>query len=311
MSLLVKQAGMLSLIQDEGRFGQHHIGLTHGGAIDNLAFHWANRLCSNDLSATALEISIGGVVLEAQVATQIALTGAEMSLTINEQARELWRTHTVNVGDIISIGYAQAGCRCYLAVKGGLQIPLSFGSAATVCRENVGGLQGNKLQQGDVLACHSYKATINHALAKKYQPSYGNNVCLRAIPSYQQQHFSSLQQRLFYSCEYAVSEHYDRMGYRLAGQRIKADIHGILSEGICLGAIQVPADGQPIVLLNDRQTIGGYPKIATAISLDTAKLGQLTQGGKVHFEAISMDKAHNVQCLAKSIFESTPLQVCA
>ena len=327
MSFIVQHPGMLTLIQDAGRFGQHNIGLTHGGPIDLLAYQWANRLCGNDKtpslqvnnpSHSVLEISIGGLILEAQVDSKIAITGANMPLSINGQARELWRSHSVKVSDIIALGYANPsqGCRSYLAVEGGFNIPLIFGSSATVCREKIGGLNGGKLQKGDCLPCHSLSHSNglvkgnNRYLKAQDQPMYSDHVLLRTVPSYQQQHFSSLQQRLFYSCEYSVSAHYDRMGYRLAGQTIKADVQGILSEGICHGAVQIPADGQPIVLLNDRQTIGGYPKIGSVISLDSAKLGQLSQGGKVHFEAISMETAHNLQHLAASHFQRCQLVNC-
>ena len=133
---------------------------------------------------------------------------------------------------------------------------------------------------------------------------------LHTVPSYQQRHFTSYQQRLFFSTEYTVSKSFDRMGYRLEGQAITCDVEGILSEGICHGAVQIPADGQPIVLLNDRQTIGGYPKIGAVSSVDTAKLGQLNQGGKVHFEPISMEQAHNIFHLNLSGFNRTELVTC-
>ena len=201
-----------------------------------------------------------------------------------------------------------------MAVVGGFDISPSFGSTATVCREGVGGLHGGKLLADDVLACtqNSTQTRLNKnlLLEDKSTPIYGDEVVLHTIPSYQQHHFSSHQQRLFFSHEYSVSKSFDRMGYRLEGQAIKCDIEGILSEGICHGAVQIPADGQPIVLLNDRQTIGGYPKIGSVSSIDTAKLGQLNQGGKVRFEPISMEQAHNLFHLNLSRFNRTELVKC-
>jgi biotin-dependent carboxylase-like uncharacterized protein len=306
----VIQPGMLSLLQDAGRFGQHHLGLTTGGPLDPLAFKWANRLCGNPLGATALEISIGGLVLEAQIETRLCLTGAQMPLKINGEARENWRSLPILPGDKIELGYATAGCRAYLAVAGGFEIPPSFGSSATVSREAIGGLNGGKLKPGD----HLPAATASHSgclvLPERYRPEYGTQARLRVIPGYQQHAFSRPQQRLFFGSDYRVSDRCDRMGFRLEGPEIKPSISGILSEGICLGAIQVPADGQPIVLMNDRQTIGGYPKIGSVLSLDTAALAQLLPGGCVSFEPITLEDAHNSHCLAASFFDRVKPEAC-
>ena len=312
---IVKQAGMLSLIQDTGRFGYYNIGLTNGGPIDLEAFQWANRLCSkqlssNELNATAIEISVGGLTLIAQLDTTIAVTGSNMPLTINNQKKALWRSYAIKAGDIIELGFASQGIRSYLAVAGGFNIKKSFGSTATVCREGIGGLTGEKLKVGDVLPYSGETRKTNFVLPELFRPEYTNNTVLHTVPSYQQKHFSSHQQRLFFSSEYQVSKQFDRMGYRLTGQKVSCDIGGILSEGICHGAVQIPADGQPIVLMNDRQTIGGYPKIGAVSSVDTAKLGQLKQGDKVRFEPISMEQAHNYFHLNLANFKRKQLQVC-
>ncbi len=299
---LIKKPGMLSLLQDAGRFGSYNIGLTNGGPLDKPAFYWANRLCGNELNATAIEVTIGGLILIAQLDTIISVTGADMPLLINGKSKELWQSHQIKAGDNIELGYATSGLRCYLAVSGGFTIKDSFGSSATVCRESIGGLAGGKLKENDIVPCQRNTSQKLLKLAKQHRPNYQEDVVLRTIPSYQQQHFSSYQQRLFFSSEYSVSQYCDRMGYRLEGQAIKADIAGILSEGICHGAVQIPSDGQPIILLNDRQTIGGYPKIGAVIVLDTAKLTQLGQGRKVRFEPISMEKAHNIFHLNLSRF---------
>ncbi|GHE98720.1 biotin-dependent carboxyltransferase family protein [Thalassotalea profundi] len=313
-SFIVKSPGILTLFQDSGRSGFYHLGLTNGGPLDSNAFKWANRLCGNSLGTCALEVSMGGLELESQVDTLIAITGANMALTINSKPQELWRTHHIKSGDTISLAYASHGVRSYLAVAGGFTIAPQFGSRSTVCREGVGGLNGDKIAKGDVLPCAPFKSdnfSYDQMLPKKLHPIYHDHVTLRTVPSYQQQHFSSVQQRLFYSSEYGVSQLNDRMGYRLSGQKITSDIQGILSEGICSGAIQIPADGQPIVLLNDRQTIGGYPKIGAVISADTSKLAQLSAGQKVNFEAISMECAHNIHHLTSHLFKQTQLERCS
>ena len=307
--------GILTLIQDAGRFGFHGIGLTNGGPLDSLAFRWATRLCGAAVenaasSDTALEISIGGLSLEAYVDTVIAVTGADIPLTINGQPCQLWQSHSVKAGDYIELGYAQQGCRSYLAVSGGFDISHSFGSAATVSRESIGGLSGEPLQQNDVLPCAGYHTAQHYAVADNDRPQYGNALTARVILGYQQETFSEVQQRLFFTSDYTVSDRCDRMGYRLTGQSIQSSVEGILSEGICHGAIQIPADGQPIVLMNDRQTIGGYPKIGSMISIDTARLAQLSAGAKVCFEPISMEQAHSLLHFAEANFQQISLQRC-
>jgi biotin-dependent carboxylase-like uncharacterized protein len=309
-AFIVEQPGMLTLIQDEGRFGAHRLGLSTGGPADPLAFHWANRLCGNKLGVSALEVSVGGLVLEANVATRIAVCGAHMPLTINHRAKSLWRSHQVKPGDRIELGFANEGVRAYFSVAGGFDIPTIFGSASTVVRESMGGLNGGKLQSGDVLPCKENLNGRCFMLPRAYRPLYGHHAMLRVIPGYQQHSFSRQQQRRFFSHEYFVSAYSDRMGCRLEGAAISVDIDGILSEGICHGAIQIPPDGQPIVLMNDRQTIGGYPKLGSVLSLDVAQLAQLKPGSKVSFELITVEEAHNIHHLAASYFEQVKPEPC-
>jgi biotin-dependent carboxylase-like uncharacterized protein len=315
LGLKVTSAGVLSLIQDAGRYGAFNLGLTNGGPADPLAFYWANRLCGNELNSTVIEISLGGLELTAQIDCVIAVTGAPMPLTINGRTAELWRSVFVKTGDTIHLGFTPLGVRCYLAVTGGFNIKPIFGSTSTVCRESIGGIRGGKLEANDVLPCQvlpkpGYQLK-QFMLPEQEQPKYSHEVLLHTILSYQQQHFSSIEKRLFFSSEYQISKHWDRMGYRLQGRAIKPDIAGILSEGICYGAVQIPADGQPIVLLNDRQTIGGYPKIGAVISQDCAKLSQCRQGDNVRFEPISLSQADNLFHLNLSRFTKTQLITCS
>lgn len=299
----VQQPGLLTLIQDAGRFGHHRIGLTNGGPLDHQAFLWANRLLGNPEDAAVLEVSIGGLVLQAETDTWVVLTGAKMPLKIAGRDCERWHAHPVKAGDQIEVGFAEAGARSYLAVAGGFQVAHRFSSSATVTREKIGGLSGEKLRQGDCLPCAPVKPAETLRLPESFQPDYSDAVTLKVITGYQQAAFSDYQKRLFFSSEYQVTDRADRMGYRLEGPEIKPSLDGILSEGICHGAIQVPADGQPIILLNDRQTIGGYPKIGSVISLDTARLAQLMPGAKVSFEEISIDEAHNLHCLSRAYYK--------
>jgi len=311
--LQVINPGIFSLIQDAGRFGLHGIGLTNGGPLDSNAFRWANRLCANPQGCAAVEVTIGGLVLEATVDTTIAVTGASAPLTINGHACELWRSYSIQTGARIELGFATSGSRIYLAVAGGFQIEPRFNSVSTVPRESLGGLHGDgsPLQAGDMLPCESQRSTTPLSLAADLRPDYSTNrALLRVILGYQQALFSDLQKQLFFTSDYQVTDRSDRMGYRLKGTAIAPSADGILSEGICLGAIQVPADGQPIVLLNDRQTIGGYPKLGSVLSLDIAKLAQLLPGATVNFEAISIEQAHNVLMLDQQYFERcTPEEI--
>lgn len=301
MSLEVVQPGMLSLLQDRGRFGAHRIGLTNGGPMDPQAFQFCHQLLANDAGCTAIETSFGGAHFRVHVDTYICVTGADMPLSINGQEKPLWAVHPVTAGDEIRLDFAQSGCRSYLGVAGGFLIKPSFGSTATVVREHIGGLSGDKLQAGDLLPCNEARDRKHLYLPSERQPHYHNSITVRVIPGYQQNSFSSVEQRRFFSSTYTVSDRCDRMGYRLEGPAIHCDIEGILSEGICFGAIQIPADGQPIVLLNDRQTIGGYPKLGSALSLDAARLAQLRPGDTVRFSPISPFAAHNALNLANCV----------
>lgn len=306
----ILRSGIYSLLQDGGRFGQHQTGLTTGGPLDPLAFHWANRLCENPLNAAAVEITLGGLVLEALSDTRISLTGADIPLTINGVPKPLWQTHQVKAGDRIETGFSRRGTRGYLAVAGGILAQPVFGSVATVPRESLGGLKGDgsPLEKGDVLPCDEDPATNCWQLPANAHPYYGNEVTLRIIPGYQQQDFTREQQRLFFSSTYKVTPQNDRMGFRLQGPAIVPPTQGLLSEGICLGAVQIPPDGQPIVLLNDRQTIGGYPKIGAVLSLDIGKLAQLNQGSRVSFKPISIDQAHKLLHAQEKQFALTGLE---
>lgn len=301
-ALAVQQPGLLSLLQDRGRFAQAAIGLTTGGPMDPLAASWANRLLQNPPDATLIEVSFGGLVLRANIDVQIAVTGATLPLDLDGTEQSLWEVINVPAGSHIRLGFSEIGCRSYLAVRGGFNIPHSFGSSSTVVREDIGGLNGQRLSAGDELPIHSLDVTQRLWLPPRMRPKYHNRATVRVIPGYQYAHFPRVEQQRFFGSEYAVSDRCDRMGYRLEGPPVRCDIQGILSEGIAPGAIQVPADGQPIALLNDRQTIGGYPKIGCAFSLDCNALAQLRPGDTVHFTPISQHYAHNALHLA-DVFE--------
>ena len=302
---IVRQPGLLSLVQDRGRFGAHNLGLTTGGPLDTLAYDWANRLLGNDSNASCIEVSFGGLTVEANVDTVFVITGANKPCKINGNKIPQWQTCSIKKGDVLEMGFARDGIRAYLAVAGGFQISPSFGSSSTVVREKTGGLHGDKLQVDDHLPCQPQTISQHLMLADEHRPTYGKQASLRVVKGYQQAAFDHVQQWRFFNSDYQVTERSDRMGFRLEGEVIHSNMVGMLSEGICHGAIQIPADGQPIVLMNDRQTIGGYPKIGSVIPLDTARLAQLAPGANIRFEAISLEQAHNLHWLEKSRYQRT------
>lgn len=308
--LKVIKPGIFSLLQDGGRYGQHSMGLTTGGPLDRSAFHWANLLCENPMDSASIEVTVGGLVLESTVTTTLAVTGADIPLSINKQPAPLWQSHSINPGDLIELGFARSGSRAYLAVGGGFQADPIFNSVATVPREGLGGLHadGTALKSGDLLPCKRIENTSLWQLPENLRADYRQNSArLRVVLGYQQEHFSDTQLQRFFNSGYSVTKHSDRMGYRLEGAEIIPAIEGILSEGICLGAIQFPPDGQPIVLLNDRQTMGGYPKIGSVLSVDIGKLAQLSAGGRVNFEAISIEQAQSLLAENEKQFVSKQL----
>lgn len=302
---VVKQPGMLSLIQDAGRFGQHHLGLTEGGPADKIAFDWCQRLLENENNETAIEVSIGGLILESHCHTTGCITGANNVVKKNGKVVPLWQTFNIAPNDVIEFGYATAGVRNYFSVAGGFQVQPQFGSCATVVREGIGGINGKALKTGDNLPAMSKVRAQAWSLAKTSQPKYLDVIQLRIVLGYQLDWFENHQVQQFLNSSYEVSNQWDRMGYRLKGTKITSNKTAMYSEGIALGSVQIPADGQPIILLHDRQTIGGYPKIGTVLSTDLGLLTQCRQGAKITFEAISIEQAHNALHLAKFNFENT------
>lgn len=300
-------AGVLCTYQDLGRFKQGHLGLTTGGPADKAAYLWANRLLNNPVNSPVLELSFGGLKLIASDFTTIAITGADAPLTINGQLKETWQSHTIKPDDEIEIGFASQGCRIYLAVAEGFIVKQQFGSASTVLREKMGGLDGSAIKANQCLAFSRTDKRQLYRLKAADIPCYPEKLMLKLVTGYQFPSFSHYETAQLFTNEYQVSGQCDRMGYRLTGPAIKSGITKMFSEGICKGAVQIPPDGQPIVLSNDRQTIGGYPKIGSVLSLDLDNLMQCTRGNQVSFEPISIHCAHNLLHLAHAKYHQTQL----
>lgn len=315
MSFKVLQPGLLSLLQDLGRFGQHAIGLTTGGPLDSEAFLWANRILNNPSNACAIEVSYGGLQLQVQTDSYFCVTGASLEITVNGVTKVPWASHKVVTGDEIKLGYSSHGCRSYLAVAGGFLMAPSFASRSTVMRERIGGLNGTKLAALDELPCTQTTQLPRQALCENNWPLYGQqnpnhnggHTVLHLLPGYQHQQFDAATRARFFHSQYTVTDRSDRMGMRLEGPPVPCPSKQMLSEGICLGAVQVPADGQPIVLLNDRQTIGGYPKIGAVMARDTAQLAQLRPGDTIGFKAVDLYQAQTINTFAQLKFDATEL----
>lgn len=292
MGFRVTQAGFSATIQDRGRFGYQHLGVTQGGAIDEYSYRWANRLLHNADSDAVIEVTYGGFEVEFDCTTNIALTGADLHARLNGRLIPIWHTAQVREGDRLSFSHPREGLRAYLAVSGGVLSPLALGSRSVVVREGLGGINnaGQKLANNDYLQCDAHTHIRSNRVPDFAVPRYTGTLELGVVEGYQIADFTRADIRRFYSSDYQVTNHIDRMGYRLNGAGLKPTKPGIVSEGIALGAIQIPADGQPIVLMADRQTIGGYPKLGCVNSLDLCTLAQSGPGTVVRFYAADVEK---------------------
>jgi len=289
---LVENGGMQSSIQDSGRKGFSDIGLTQSGAMDELAFGYANFLVGNAFNTPAVEIAMGGASFKARSEMCIAICGANMQPTCNGHKIALWQTYQLRRGDVIAFGFATEGQFAYIAVAGGFQTPFAYGSFSTSMKEGLGGLEGRKLKAGDFLGTLGARCPVDkRKLERKFIPKYPETITVRLLKGYQDEMFDAQAQETFFNSTYTFKGEGDRMGYRLSGEKVVPRLTGILSEPICYGAVQVPSHGEPIVLLKERQTIGGYPKIGSVIAVDCFKLAQLKVGGKVKFKEVTLQEA--------------------
>lgn len=303
MSLEVINSPILALIQDKGRFSYTSIGVTNSGVMDEYAYFIANNLLGNELNINIIEIAFSNIIFKATKNTTIAITGAKCEFFINDIALETWQTHNIKAGDIIKIGKILSGSRVYLSVRRGFIIKKEFGSNSTTLKENLGGLRGDKLLKSDILNFNSFTSSSIVKLKKQYIPNYEESLTLRVVLSYQDDFFKQEEIDKFFSNRYTITNEFNRMGCKLDGEEIVCDLDGIISEGICFGAIQIPKDGKPIILLKDRQTIGGYPKIGSVLSIDCFKLSQCKPLQKVKFIPISLEEAQRKVKLFYSSFK--------
>ncbi|KXG74504.1 KipI antagonist [Fervidicola ferrireducens] len=292
----VLQPGLLTTIQDLGRYGYESQGVPTSGAMDEFAFRVANILLGNEENAPALEITVLGPTLEVLEDVAVAVTGAQLPVEVNGKKRMVWTSFPLKKGDVLSIGAVSSGCRAYLAVNGGFKADVVMGSASAYTRGKLGGLEGRPLKKEDLLFRElEKKPTKFYRVDERYVPTYENVAEIRVILGPQDDYFDEDNIKLFLNSTYTITKDSDRMGYRLEGPQIRAkEKHDIITDGIVPGAIQIPANGNPIIMLKDAQTTGGYAKIATCIWSDLPKLAQLKPGDRIRFKAISVEEAQKV-----------------
>lgn len=288
----VIEPGLLMTLQDFGRFGYLSKGLTRGGPADENSFLWANKLLGNRFDAAQLEITLGGATLEFQQPTQFAVTGADVALTLDEQPLQVWQNYQAKAGQTLKVGMAKQGLRAYLAVAGGFIGEPQWGSVATVTREKIGGPQqdGQPLQAGQLLSIARAGDYVSRRVGWKYQPDYSKTPTLGLIPGNQYEQFPLSVRENFCFHDYTIDSSSNRMGVRLKGHTLTYEGKGIVSEGINIGSVQVPPNGEPIIMMCDRQTLGGYPKLGTISPLDVSRLAQCRPGDKVRFTRVEVSQ---------------------
>jgi biotin-dependent carboxylase-like uncharacterized protein len=310
--ITILDPGPQTTIQDLGRAGQLRFGIPASGAVDRFAFIVANRLVGNADTAAGMECTLVGPRFTAQHACAIAVTGAQMPITVNGAEAPEWTTLLLQPGDVVRLGAARAGLRGYVAVGGGIDVPPVLGSRSTYLRGRLGGLHGRALKKGDCLPVLASAMPRPWRLADCARPRYPSEVVVKVVLGPQSDRFTAEGLATFLSTPYAMLPQSDRMGARLHGAPIAHVAgHDIVSDGIALGSVQVPGDGQPIVLLVDRQSTGGYTKIATVCSFEIGRVGQLRPGQTLRFEAIGIEAAHRMLREVMAELERLPREECA
>ncbi|AKG34419.1 5-oxoprolinase subunit C family protein [Paenibacillus durus] len=326
MSIRIHKPGLLTTVQDLGRTGYGKYGVIVSGAMDCSAHRIANWIAGNDDSAAVLEITLSGFAAEFGQDHWIAITGGQMTPVIDGRDVPMWRPVFVRKGSRLVFKRPVSGCRAYLAVSGGLDVPVVMGSRSTYLRAGIGGFEGRALRAGDELPVgpaplrnphpfpgeresrQSKASTISGAAGEDGSfyavswavpwsviPAYSPNPEIRFVRGRQWDDFTLRSLQAFVESSYKVTPQSDRMGYRLAGPPLMLESpREYLSEAVALGTVQIPADGQPIVLMADRQTLGGYPKIAQVISVDLPVMAQAAPGEHVAFREVSPEEAESL-----------------
>ncbi|OQR57037.1 biotin-dependent carboxyltransferase family protein [Bacillus sp. CDB3] len=307
MDVEVLHAGMFTTVQDLGRFHYQQYGVPVGGAMDKSALRMINMLVGNEENEAGLEITIMGPKLLIKKTTLLAIGGADMEPLLNGERIPLWRPILAEEGSMLCLGKAKSGCRAYVTFAGGINIDRTMGSKSTYIRAALGGIEGRMLKKGDYFQIgtgaevgsrfirnlqEEERIKTKWAICNNTLPKYKKQPILRVITDFEYDQFTEESIKSFFSKEYKVSNYADRMGYRLDGDVLnRVEEVEILSSPVTFGTIQVPNGGQPIILMADRQTTGGYPRIGNVVSVDLPLLAQLKPGDYVTFEKITMEEA--------------------
>ena len=294
MMITIINPGLLTTVQDGGRWGYQRFGMPVAGVMDRFAYNTANLLAGNSPDAAVLEMTMLGGTFRFESPAYMTLCGADMQAELNGEAVRNWSSFFVPAGSELSLGYAVSGCRAYLAVHGGFDVQQVLGSRSTYVRGGIGGHCGRALKAGDILSAGNAGSlpSANKYLPAEMVPQYNEEIILRVLLGPQDDLFTNEGIETMFSSSYDITDEADRMGYRLEGPAIKhcgkADI---VSDALCQGAIQVPGHGRPIIMMADRQTTGGYAKIGTVIGPDLVKLAQAKPGDSIRFVRCSDSEA--------------------
>jgi biotin-dependent carboxylase-like uncharacterized protein len=302
----VRQPGLLSTVQDTGRFGEYALGMPPSGAMDVFSYEVGNYLVGNQEGVAGVEMTYFGPELEFTEAALIALTGAQMPPKINGEEAPMWEALEVGEGDVLSFEYLKRGARCYLAVAGGIDVPLFMHSRSTYTLIGLGGHEGRALQEGDELevgeAPRKAEGQVGKRVDEEHIPTYSDETELRVIIGLASYRITEESMEEFLSTTWTVTPDADRVGYRYEGGELKfvereqpagagSDPANVVDFGYPIGSIQVPGGVEPIVLMNDAVTGGGYATIGTVISADRGRLAQTKTNDKTRFRSVDLEEA--------------------
>ena len=293
-SIDVINGGILTTIQDSGRYGYQELGIPTSGVMDDYNYRLANILVGNKLDEAVFEMTFFGPTLKFNENLIIAITGSNMNPKINGELAPMYETIKVKKGDTLQFGKVNEGIRSYLAFGGSIDVPFVNGSKSTHIKTKMGGIEGRALKAKDEINIKKSKEKTMRKIPEKYLPIFSHCNILRIVLGPQDDYFTEKGiHDLFRSGGYQVTKDFDRMGIRLKGTAIEhKETADIISDGTTFGSIQVPANGQPIILVADRQTTGGYTKIGNVITADLYKLAQMTFLDKVLFQEIKKCLRH-------------------
>lgn len=296
MSITVLNPGLMTTVQDMGRVGYQQFGVSVSGVMDPRATSIANILVGNDEGEAVLECTMLGPQLRFDAANCIAITGGDLGPTLDGKPIPNYCAVSVEAGQVLRFTAPKTGCRAFIAFAGGLDIPVVMGSRSTYMKAKIGGLEGRKLAKDDVIGFRAPKTQLKNLKDRNIYPEFvpRDVYTVRVVLGPQDDAFTDAGIQAFLGETYTVTPEFDRMGCRLEGAAVEHKESGdIISDGIAFGAIQIPSAGKPIIMLADRQTTGGYTKIANVITADFRIIGQLKAGDKVRFEKVSIAHAQD------------------